>query len=246
MQRILFINMAKDIVWNASLAIEWQQSGHFLLIPPCDDPDAVKADHVYTHVKFAGHIAPLDCDTRISAKYTIEENFSYRSAYVVDASKPWNKIPMWSFFGSMDTIESNVPAIEYKPDGGKTDAIEQPGPLSIEDKPVVNEADDTPGAGANLVEVTSSSSSLGNTSLAPPSIVGAGEEPAGVNGGGGDGNGTTTDSDGQADVTPVKLVPLPGMKIAKPEMRSSKKQSAAQAIQERKKRGQGFVEAKKD
>jgi hypothetical protein len=95
--RIKGLNLQSGVTWNTSYEIDWQECGHFQLLPKMPtgtDP----ASWVYDQIIFLGKTVDITGDTKVRGSYIIDQNWDHCCARILDPMQPWINIPMWSFF----------------------------------------------------------------------------------------------------------------------------------------------------
>ena len=100
----------KIFKWNAKYEMEWDQCGHFMLLPPLP-VTADPAEHLYTHIAFKGIeelLVKNDDDPKVRGSWYVENNWSHVEAFVWNPDKPWTKRGCVTFFAEQK-IDELVP-----------------------------------------------------------------------------------------------------------------------------------------
>eukprot|EP00971_Amphidinium_carterae_P167873 3325908-Amphidinium_carterae.1 len=122
----------KHIFWNRNFEVGWQRSGLYHLEPALT-PGVDPGNHSFTHLSVFGHKVELPEDVRFRAHWVVEENWSLKTAFLSDPTKPgMMRFPCYDLFHATCVQDKVVPM--FVQDGGeetKMDALSASPPSAL-------------------------------------------------------------------------------------------------------------------
>jgi hypothetical protein len=99
----------KSICWDADFNIQWQQCGHWKMLPEIpariDDPKS----HTFDSISFMGCTVALssedDSDMKVRGHWGVQDNWCHKSAFVQHPDRKWMKVPCFTYLKSERYLE---------------------------------------------------------------------------------------------------------------------------------------------
>ena len=87
------------IRFNRSFTIDWHAGGHYSFLPVVTD-DVEPAEHIFQEIAFRGVSVSISSDFTVRASWSLEDNWAYLKAYIMNPQRPEVKLFCFKFFQS--------------------------------------------------------------------------------------------------------------------------------------------------